>query len=160
MTAFRSTSFPVILRAALALALAFVVTGCGGSDEGEEYEAGLKRVQAQLEEASDASQAAAGDVEDEQRRAALAEAQEAMERAADTAESLDPPADVRDAHDDLTTALRDYAELFGKIASTPAEDPSVSELYGEAGKIVERLETANGEIREAGYAVGGNGDGE
>lgn len=143
------------LLATIPLALALLVAGCGGGDEAADYEAGLERVQAQLAEASDASQAAAGDVAAPKRRAALSEAQEAMAKAADTAESLDPPADVEDAHEQLATALRDYAELFGRIASTPPDDPAVSQLYGEAGEIVERLEEANAEIREAGYAAGG-----
>lgn len=143
----------------LAVLVALVATGCGGGADGEEYEAGLARVQSQLAEASDASQGAAGDVEPAERREALREAQAAMARAADTAEELDPPSDVRDAHEELADALRDYAELFGRIASTPPDDPSVSQLYGKAGEIVERLESANGEIREAGYSVR-PGDGE
>ncbi len=141
------------MLAAAALALA----GCGGPSKGD-YEDGLGRVQAQLEDANDASREASGTTDADERSAALGRAQAAIDKAADTADGLEPPDDAKDEHEQLASALRDYADLFGELAGLEPDDPRQTELYGEAGKIVERLDDANRSLDEAGYRVPGGDD--
>lgn len=133
--------------------LALVTAGCGGGASKDDYEAGLGRVQAQLEDANEASREASGTSETAERADALGKAQAAIDRAADTAEGLEPPDDAKDEHEQLASALRDYADLFGELASLKEDDPRQTELYGEAGKIVERLDSANRALDKAGYQV-------
>ncbi len=139
----------------LVVALALVATGCGGGPSKEDYERGLGRVQAQLEDANEASRGASGTDDAAQRSAALERARSEIDKAADTAEALEPPDDARAEHEQLTTALRDYAALFGKLATLdPDADPAQqTKLYGEAGTIVERLDAANRALKKAGYTV-------
>lgn len=144
---------PHLLLASLLLALAFVVAGCGGGPSKEDYEQGLGKVQSQLEGANDASREASQTTDPEERAAALEKAQKAIKLAADTAEGLEPPDDAQSEHEQLASALRDYAELFGELATLEDDDPRQTELYGEAGTIVERLDSANRALDKAGYHV-------
>ena len=146
-------------RACLLLALAIAVAGCGSSGPSkEDYERGLGKVQSQLEDANDASREASGTSDAKERTAALEQAQAAIDRAADTAEGLEPPDDAQSEHAKLAKALRDYAKLFGELATLKDGDPRQTELYSEAGVIVERLDGANRALDEAGYQVPGSGD--
>lgn len=139
----------------ISVVLIVALAGCGGSGGSkDDYEAGLAKVQAQLADANAASSEVSATPDDpEARRAALTKAHESIDAAATTAAKLDPPDDVAKAHDKLASALRDYADLFGKLATLADNDPTVSELYGEAGAIVERLDSANRAIEKAGYTV-------
>lgn len=142
----------------LLVAIVLAVAGCGGGVSEDDYEAGLGKVQAQLEDANDASREASATSDAAERATALRKAQAAIDRAADTAEGLEPPDDAKDEHAQLASALRDYARLFGELATLKEDDPRQTELYGEAGKIVERLDSANRALEEAGYQVPGQDD--
>lgn len=142
-----------LLLASLLLALAFLVAGCGGGPSKDDYEQGLGKVQAQLEGANEASNEASQTSDPKERAAALEQAQQSIKLAADTADGLEPPEDAQDEHAQLASALRDYAELFGELATLKEDDPRQTELYGEAGKIVERLDGANRALDDAGYHV-------
>jgi hypothetical protein len=135
----------------LLLVAVTVVAGCGGDDGRASYEDGLAKVQQQLTAANEASSASADASDASDRSAALDDAQQQLEAAAETAAELDPPSDAADAHEDLVEALRDYAKIFGRIAALEPGDPSETELYGEAGVIVDRLTKANRALEEAGY---------
>ncbi len=137
----------------LLLAVPLAVAGCGGGVSKEDYEAGLGKVQVQLEDANEASREASGTSDAAERSEALGKAQAAIDRAADTAEDLEPPDDAKDEHEQLASALREYATLFGELASLKEDDPRQTELYSEAGTIVERLDSANRALDEAGYEV-------
>jgi hypothetical protein len=134
-------------------ALVLAAAGCGGGASEDEYEQGLAKVQSQLEDANDASREASGTADAAARAEALTKAQAAIDRAADTAEGLEPPDDATSEHEQLAEALRDYAKLFGELATLEEDDPRQTELYGEAGKIVERLDSAKRALDEAGYQV-------
>lgn len=145
---------PRILVYLLALAaLVAVVGGCAGDDGAEEYEQGLARVQRHLDDASEASRESGDATDVEVRREKLGEAHEAIAAAAREAESLDPPDDARDPHQRFTEALRDYADLFDRLARLDANDPGETELYSEAGEITKRLDEASRDLKEAGYEV-------
>jgi hypothetical protein len=144
--------------ASVFVVLALVVAGCGGGPSKDDYERGLGKVQTQLEEANDASREASQTTDADERAAALTMAQKAIRRAADTADGLEPPDDAQAEHEQLASALRDYAELFGELATLKENDPRQTELYGEAGKIVERLDGANRALDDAGYHVPTKGD--
>ena len=146
------------LFAALFIVLALVVAGCGGGPSKDDYERGLGKVQSQLEGANEASREASQTTDPAERSAALDEAQKSIKLAADTAEGLQPPEDAESEHEQLASALRDYAELFGELATLEDDDPRQTELYGEAGKIVERLDGANRALDKAGYQVPGKDD--
>lgn len=136
---------------ALALTVA-LLAGCGGNGASEEeYEAGLGRVQARLDEASEASRESGAAEKVEERRAKLGEAHEALDAAADEAERLDPPKEAREAHEDFARALREYADLFDRLARLQANDPRETELYTQAGEIAERLDKASRQLEEAGF---------
>lgn len=137
----------------LLLVASLLLVGCGGGVSKDEYEQGLAKVQAQLEDANDASRDASATTDAGERAAALKEAQAAIDRAADTAEDLEPPEDATSEHRQLASALRDYAKLFGELVTLKENDPRRTELYGEAGTIVERLDEANRALDKAGYQV-------
>lgn len=142
---------PVLIL--ILVAASMLAAACGGGGDEGAYEDGLARVQSKLEQANEESRAASGVSDERERGAALQKAHESIEGAADTADELDPPSDVEGAHADLVEALREYAALFERLANTPEDDPGLTELYGEAGEIVEQLDAANREIADAGYEV-------
>lgn len=142
----------------LVLVAALLVAGCGGGPSKEDYERGLGRVQADLEGANEASRDASQSDDEQVRSAALERAQAAIAKAADTADGLEPPDDAQAEHEQLTEALRDYAKLFGELATLTEGDSRQTALYGEAGDIVERLDDANRALDEAGYQARGTGD--
>jgi hypothetical protein len=150
---------PMSTRVASVLSLLVLVAcaavgavGCGGGTDEATYETGLEQIQTHLQEANEASQEAAG-VEAAERGEALQRAHSSIDEAADVAEGLDPPSDVAEAHEQLAGSLREYAELFQQLANAPEDDPQLTELYGQAGQIVQRLEEANRAIADAGYEV-------
>lgn len=133
---------------------ALLLAACGGSGgDKDEYEAGLKRMQSQLADANAASRESGATTDVVARRAALGTAYESLDEAAKTAAGLDPPEDAERANSRLVSALRDYADLFERLAELPEDDPSESELYSEAGEIVDRLDSANRALDKAGYSV-------
>lgn len=137
------------------VACAVLLAGCGGGGGGDKdaYVAGLKRLQGQLDDAKDASRGAGPTATAAQRTEALSKAHASLVRAAQTAAKLDPPNDAASANRKLVAALRDYADLFGKLAKLGPNDPAESELYSEAGSIVDRLDRANRALDKAGYSV-------
>jgi hypothetical protein len=142
----------IVARALLLAAAVLLLAGCGGASR-DDYEAGLARVQARLDEANEASRSAAGVEDADERGKALQAAHAKIEAAADVADGLEPPDDVAAAHADLAEALRDYASLFEQLANTPEGDPNLPSLYGTAGTIVERLDEANRALADAGFDV-------
>ncbi|MCB0879724.1 MAG: hypothetical protein KDC46_12200 [Thermoleophilia bacterium] len=143
---------PVVV--VLLLVASVLLVACGGGPSKDDYESGLRTVQAHLDKANEASQGAAGSTDKALRSKALDDAHKEIVAAADAAADLDPPSDVKDAHADLVKALRDYADLFGRLAKLDESDPAAAELYGEAGDIVDRLDKANRALEKAGYSVG------
>lgn len=130
-----------------------LLAGCGGGASKDEYVAGLERVQTQMDAATKASNEANGIVDAKERATALGAAHDALAKAAATAAKLDPPDDVAKQQAAFAKALEDYADLFGRLAALPPDDPSEPELYAEAGEIVQRLQDASASIEKAGYEV-------
>jgi hypothetical protein len=142
---------PVILALLLVLA-ASLLAACGGDADKDAYVEGLARVKTHLDAASKAS-LESGQLTGNERGAKLDEAHDALIDAAMEAEALEPPSDAKAANDEFAKALRDYAELYGKLAALKANDPDEAELYGEAGAIAERLDKASRKLAKAGYKV-------
>lgn len=137
----------VIAIAALALA------ACGDDASKDEYLAGLRRVKSHLDDAADASLASGQATDPKEKRAKLDEAYAALDKAADEAASLDAPNDALEANEDFAKALRDYADLYGRLAALKPNDPAETQLYTEAGDIAERLDRASQRLAKAGYRV-------
>lgn len=156
-----STSMPArhrltprhVLLVAWVVAVAALTTGCGDDGPSKQaYESGLARVQQQMDAASKASaEAGASGADDEARAEALATAHDDLAKAAATARKLDPPEDAATAHRAFVSALEDYADLFGKLATTESGDPEQSDLYTQAGAIVKRLDRASRSLDKAGF---------
>jgi hypothetical protein len=137
-----------------ALALAAVLLGaCGDGASRDEYEAGLRRVKAHLDDAADASLASGQATDEDVKQAKLEEAHAALEAAADEAKTLDAPNDALEANEDFAKALREYADLYGELAALEPNDPAATQLYSRAGDIAERLDSANRRLAKAGYRV-------
>lgn len=130
-----------------------LLVGCGGGASKDEYLDGLRQVKRHLDTSAEASFESSQAADVRVRRAKLGEAHEALDRAASTAEGLDPPADAAQAHEDFAEALRDYADLYDRLARLKANDPAEGELYSEAGEIAERLDSASRRLAKAGYRV-------
>lgn len=152
----RSTCFLVFV-----LVAALLVAACGGGDGKAEFESGLARVQAHLDDATAASADVAGSTDANARARGISASHEHLVKAADIAADLDPPEDARDAHDQLTSALRDYADVFRRIAAASGSDPNeTTKLYSEAGEVYARLQAANEALKDAGYQVPSSDSGE
>lgn len=141
-----------ILTVALA---AFALVACGGDTQKDEYLDGLKGVKEHLDAASKASLESGSADTPEDRAAKLDEAHDQLERAADAADALDPPEDAAGAHGDFADALQEYADLYEELASLEPGDPDEAELYGRAGTIAERLDSASRRLAKAGYRLPG-----
>lgn len=143
----------LLLLVGCLLAVALVAAGCGDGASKDEYEDGLAIVQEHLDEASQASRESGETTDTEERQAKLGEAHEALESAARRAASLEPPEDAKVPHDEFADALKDYADLFDRLARLEANDPGETELYSEAGEIAKRLDQASRDLEKAGYTV-------
>lgn len=143
----------LIALPALALVV-LVVAGCGGSGPSkEEYEQGLATVQEHLRDATTASRESSEATDPAVKRAKLGEAHEALDEAATAAERLEPPKEVVDEHERLADALRDYADVFLRLAELDANDPDETRVYSDAGEVAERLDKASRDLERAGYSV-------
>lgn len=144
---------PTLLVLLLACA-ALLLAACG--DDGpskEDYEQGLAGVQRHLADATDASRASGDTVDPAERTEHLDDAHHAIAAAATAAGKLDPPEDVAKTHAKFESALRDYADLFDRLAKLEPNDPSETELYSEAGAIAKRLDSSSRALKKAGYEV-------
>jgi len=155
MTLLRAPKLPALM---LSMFCALLLSACGGDGGGDadDYEAGLRKMQAHLDDANEASRASADSVDAGQRKVSLATAYRSLDKAAAAADALDPPDDARTAHNKLVAALRDYADLFKRLSELGENDPSESELYTEAGDIVKRMTAANASLEKAGYTASAN----
>ncbi len=144
---------PRLILPLLLLAMLLLAAGCGGGASKSEYEDGLAKVAAQLDDASAASKEAAQAADLDARQAAIKDAHDALEGAAKTAKGLEPPDDVSKPHAKLVAALADYAALFEQLAALDEGDSRETALYSQAGEIVERLDSANRALKKAGYEV-------
>lgn len=139
----------------IALLGMLLLAGCGGDGQKEEYLDGLRVVKRHLDAASKASLESGSANTPKDRSAKLAEAHEQLVRAADAADDLDPPKDAAGAHGDFADALQEYADLYEELATLEPGDPDEAELYGKAGTIAERLDSASRRLAKAGYRLPG-----
>lgn len=142
-----------LARSILLAAAALLLAACGGDTQKQEYLDGLRTVKTHLDAASKASLESGSAKDADERGRKLQAAHEQLVAAADAAAELDPPADAAGAHEDFAEALRDYATLYDRLARLDPGDPEEAELYGEAGKIAERLESASRRLAKAGYKL-------
>lgn len=133
--------------------VAALAAACGGDASKDEYLDGLRQVKRHLDASAEASFESSQAEDVQVRRAKLGEAHDALDRAATVAEDLEPPSDAAEAHEDFAEALRDYADLYDRLARLEANDPAETELYSEAGDIAERLDASSRRLRKAGYRV-------
>ncbi|MCW2962282.1 MAG: hypothetical protein JWM90_2669 [Thermoleophilia bacterium] len=138
----------LIVTVLLAVLLA---AGCGGGPNKDDYEAGLRGVQAHLDDAKKASDKASGELDADKRNAAIRDQDAALKAAAAAADKLDPPEDAEKANAKFVKALGAYADLFGKLVEANGDSEQEAALVGEAGPIVDDLQEANTALAKAGY---------
>ena len=108
---------PMLLTAILAAAL---LAGCGEPSKAD-YEKDIEKVGNKVEKDLDALDSG------QPTPATLTKATKSLNAAADEIEEITPPSEVEDLHDDLVSALRDTADLLGRMAplmKMATEDPS------------------------------------
>lgn len=148
-----SRAHSILSRLLLLIAASMLVAACGGADKGA-YESGMRAVGSQISKASAAVAQLPPDATNAQRVAAIRTQQRAIAEAADEAGKLDPPGDAAKEHAKLVSALKDYAELLGKLADTSNDPAKQSKLLGQAGDIVKRLTDASSKLEKSGYSFG------
>lgn len=133
------------------LLAALVAVGCGGGANKDDYEAGLRGVQAHLDDAKKASDKASGELDADKRNAAIRDQNAALKQAASAADALEPPEDAEQANTKFVKALRAYAKLFDRLVEANGDSAKEAALVGEAGPIVDDLQEANTALAKAGY---------
>lgn len=144
---------PLALALLLLIMAALLLTGCSLPGSGEaEYEQEMKLVQSDITKASQAVSQMEPTASASDRAKIINEQAEAFEAAADRADKLTPPSKGKAAHDKLVKALNDYVGVLEKLSVATANDDSDSytTLLGESGPIVDDLQDASRELKEAG----------
>jgi hypothetical protein len=142
------------------LVLLLVLAGCGGegSPEKDAYERDFNAArEAFSERARDLEQPSAGASADVRADAGEAAAAE-IARFVDDLEALEPPADVAGAHDDLTAAFRETADLTAAAAraTRAGDDGALRDLarrLSDSSEVDKRAEDAVQVLVEAGYVL-------
>ncbi|MCW2950049.1 MAG: hypothetical protein JWN41_1062 [Thermoleophilia bacterium] len=149
----RTNRHRAVFRGLFVVALSALITACGGVDSGA-YQAGMRSVGTQISKASSAVADLPPNATPAQRVAAIRAQQAAIADAAQRAAKLTPPSKAARDHENLVSALEDYAALLGKLADASHDAAQQTKLLGQAGDIVKRLSTASNHLEKAGYSFG------
>lgn len=118
-------TFRVPTMIATALLCAALLAGCGGGPSKAEYEKEVRRIGDDVEKEIDKLDSGAPTPE------TLDTATDSIEQAADEIEDVEPPKEVEDLHEDLVQALRDTAELLGRLGPLMEQATKDPESLGE-----------------------------
>jgi predicted lipid-binding transport protein (Tim44 family) len=137
-------------------ALVLLVGGCGGKSQTPltkaEYVKQMKTIGRQLSTSINSIATASKPKDAAQ---GLSKVQDDLNNAAKEMKDIDPPADIKDAHDKLTQAVSDFADQLDPIIKK-LNDGDLSALAGVTTlKAFRDLQTAAGEITKAGYKING-----
>jgi outer membrane murein-binding lipoprotein Lpp len=150
-----------VRAAALAAVAGILLAGCGSQKHEplskpayeRELRAAIGVLNSDLTKLGPAAEAAPKQV-----AGRIEQIQEAIRGAADRLDKVEPPADIRDAHEQLVDGLRELADEFDE--SREAAEKGNAEELREAQESLERtasarkLRRAIGRIQDAGYDVG------
>jgi predicted lipid-binding transport protein (Tim44 family) len=86
---------------------------------------------------------------------ALTKVQDDLRTAADEMEKINPPDDVKDAHEKLTQAVSDFADQLGSVIDKLNNGDLAALGSVTTLQAFRDLQTAAGEITKAGYKISG-----
>jgi uncharacterized protein YkvS len=137
-------------------AVALLVGGCGGKPEPPltkaEYVKEMKAIGRQL---STSINSVSGVTSAESAATALGKAQDDLKNAADQMKKISPPADIKDAHEELTQAVSDFADGLGPIIDKLNKGDMSALATVTTLKAFRDLQTAANKITKAGYKING-----
>lgn len=139
-------------------ALALLASGCGGGDETSkaEYEKQVREAGRTLESTFAGIGTAISDADSAEDAAIkLEEGAAALQEASRKLGAIEPPSDIRDAHEDVVDGLASLSEEF-RAGAKAAEGGDVSKLLEfatrlQASPAVKKIEAAGKVIEEKGY---------
>jgi hypothetical protein len=147
----------LILLFAVAAVLAAISAGCGEMSKAD-YEKEILAItdDVQREAGTAGREIGSHTASEEDTR----KSREALEDAAAKLEDIDPPSDVKGAHEDLTEGVKGVAKMLGRVERDGDElrkDPKlatemVEEFTGEDSPM-KRIEDAEKAYKQAGYTV-------
>lgn len=142
--------------AALSILAAVLLAACGGgggADKGD-YEAGMRKVNADIAAAGAASTELDAGASLDSRKRALAAQAAAISKAAKRARGIEPPEDARKDHDRFVTGLEQYGTLLDRLGAATGDSAKEAALLGEIGPVINSLTKASTQLEEDGYDFG------
>jgi hypothetical protein len=137
-------------------ALVLLVGGCGGKSQPPLSKADYVKQMKVIGQSLSTSINSIADVKTPKAAAtALTKVQDDLNTAADEMKKINPPADVKDAHEKLTKAVSDFADQLGPVIDK-LNNGDISALATVTTlKAFHDLQAAAGAITAAGYKISG-----
>jgi cytochrome c556 len=140
------------------VAIALVVTGCGGGGDTSkaDYEKQVNAAGKALQQSFGDIGTSIGNAKDTKQTAAkLADGATALDKAADDLGDIDPPDEIESQHNDLVDGLHELADEF-RSGAEAAKSGDVSKLVQfasglQSSKAVKKITQAGQEIEKKGY---------
>jgi hypothetical protein len=136
--------------------LVLLVGGCGGKSQPPlskaEYVQQMKSIGKTLSTSIDSI---AGVRTPKAAATALAKVQDDLKTAAGQMKKINPPPDVKDAHEKLTQAVSDFADQLGPVIDKLNSGDLSALRTVTTLQAFRDLQTAAGEITKAGYQING-----
>ena len=137
-------------------ALVLLVGGCGGKSQPPLSKADYVKQMKVIGQSLSTSINSIADVRTPKAAAtALTKVQDDLKTAADEMKKINPPADVKDAHEKLTQAVSDFADQLGPVIDKLNGGDLSALATVTTLKAFRDLQTAAGEITKAGYNISG-----
>jgi hypothetical protein len=137
-------------------ALVLLVGGCGGSSSPRLSKADyIKQMKVIGKSLSASINSIAGVRTPKAAATALTKVQADLNTAADQMKKINPPEDVKDAHEKLTQAVSDFADQLGPVIDKLNGGDLSALATVTTLKAFRDLQTAAGEITKAGYNISG-----
>ena len=137
-------------------ALVLLVGGCGGKSQPPLSKADYVKQMKVIGQTLSTSINSIADVRTPKAAAtALTKVQDDLKTAADEMKKINPPADVKDAHEKLTQAVSDFADQLGPVIDKLNGGDLAALATVTTLKAFRDLQAAAGEITKAGYKISG-----
>jgi hypothetical protein len=137
-------------------AVVLLVGGCGGKSQPPLSKADYVKQMKVIGQSLSTSINSIADVKTPKAAAtALTKVQDDLNTAAGEMKKINPPADVKDAHEKLTQAVSDFADQLGPIIDKLNNGDLSALATVTTLKAFHDLQAAAGEITSAGYKISG-----